>query len=193
VPNAPETLDAFLAREFPGLGLHAVTFRDGKWPSLRFELGGEIPNHEADRRVEQAAGRAAAIFEAAFAEEDEGFLSFTRWTPQDDPQLFALLPPGCVPTRTDGEDFWKQSEPDTPHVTYTAALNPRSLDYQTLFDLIGSHELARSPSIDGRAYLIDVVTPLIFHMYDDRGAMLIASTEDALAEVRTRFADWVIP
>jgi uncharacterized protein DUF3885 len=192
VPNAHERLAAFLAREFPGLGLHALSSRGEMWPSLRFELGGEIPNHDADKRVEQAVGRAAGIFEAAFAVEDEGFLAFTRWTLQDDARLLSLLPPGCVPTRTEGEDFWEQSEPNTPHVTYTAALNPRSLDYRTLFDLIGSHELARFPSIYGRAYLIDVVTPLIFHMYDDRGAMLVASTEGALAKVRTRFADWVI-
>lgn len=191
--NAPESLARFLAREFPGLSFQAVTARDGRWPSLRFALGGDIANTEANERVAQAAGRAAMVFEAAFSGEDEGFLSLTRWQAGDDPHLSALLPPGCTPTRTDGEDFYEEDEPNSPHVTYTVALRPRSLDYRTLFDLIASSELARSPSIDGRVYLVNASTPLIFQMYDDRGAILVSAKEDTLAGIRTRFAGWVIP
>ena len=191
--NAPESLSRFLEREFPGLSLQAVTAREGKWPELRFELGGDIPNAAANDRVEQAATRASAIFEAIFSADDEGFLSFTRWQPQDDLHLFSLLPPGCSPARTDGDDFYEEDDPNTPHVTYTAALRPRSLDYQTLFDLIGSSELARSPSVSVAAYLVNTSSPLIFHMYDDRGAILVASQENALADVQTQFAEWVIP
>jgi hypothetical protein len=193
VSNAPESLAAFLAREFPSLSLHSVTYREGEWSSLWFELGGEIPNQVADERVAQAVARATSVFEAAFSPEDDGFLSFTRWLADDDRHLFSVVPSGCDPVRTEGEDFYEQDEPDTPHVTYTVALRPRSLNYQSLFDLIGSSELGRHPSVDGRAYLINASTPLIFHMHDDRGAILVASNEDALGELKTRFAGWIIP
>jgi hypothetical protein len=35
--------------------------------------------------------------------------------------------------------------------------------------------------------------PLIFHMYDDRGAILVASNESALTDLRPRFTDLIIP
>jgi hypothetical protein len=181
----------FLAEEFPGLRLHAVTSRAEKWPSLRFELGGDIPNEMADERVSQAVERASAIFEAAFSPEDEGFLSFTRWWETDDPLVLPLLPAACETIRIEGEDFYEEGERDAPHVTYSATLRPRSLDYRRIFDLIASSDLGRSPSIGGRAYLLNASTPLILHMYDDRGAMLVASNERALAELRTRFAEWI--
>ena len=173
--------------------LHALTSRAEKWPSLRFELAADIPSETADERVRQAVERASTIFEAAFTPKDEGFLSFTRWRDADDPFVLPLLPPESETTRIEGEDFYEQGEPDTPHGTYTAALRPRSLDYRLIFALIASSELDRSPSIGGRAYLLNASTPLIFHMYDDRGAMLVGSNENALAELRTGFADWIIP
>jgi hypothetical protein len=182
----------FLAREFPGLRLHAVTSRAETWPSLRFELGGDIPNEMADERVSKAVARASTIFETAFAPEDEGFLSFTRWRDADDPLVLPLLPPECETTRIEGDDFYEQGELDAPHVTYTAALRPRSLNYRLIFELIASSELDRDPWVDGRAYLLNASTPLIFHMYDDRGAMLVGSNERDLAELRTRFAEWII-
>jgi hypothetical protein len=106
-----------------------------------------------------------------------------------------LLPPDCDIARPEGEDFYEQDEPDAPYVAHTARLRPRSLNYESLFEMTASSELRadRSPAIDGRCYLVNATTPLVFHMYDDRGAVLVASTEWALAEVRTRFAEWVIP
>ncbi|HEV7567534.1 MAG TPA: DUF3885 domain-containing protein, partial [Microbacteriaceae bacterium] len=72
-------------------------------------------------------------------------------------------------------------------------LPPRSLDYRSLFELIASSELDRSPSIGGSVYILNASAPLIFHMYDDRGAILVASNESALNHLRPRFADLIIP
>lgn len=157
---------------------------------MRFELGGDISNDDADERVAQALDRASAIFEAAFSPEDDGFISFTRWRSDDDPLFLALLPSGSEPSRTEGEDFYEEGELDAPHVTYTAALRPRSIDYRSLFELIASSELRpRSPGLDGRSYLVNASTPMVLHMYDDRGAMVVGNDENTLGSLRTRFAD----
>ncbi len=138
--------------------------------------------------------RASAIFEALFSPEDDGFVSFTRWKSEDDPLFFALLPSGTEPSRTEGEDFYEAGYRDIPYVTYTAALRPRSIDYRSLFELIASEEIRpTTPGIDGRSYLVNTSTPMVFHMYDDRGAMVVANDENALDILRTRFADWIIP
>jgi hypothetical protein len=191
-------LSSFLAEHFPALTFPAVTARPGNFPSLRFELGGGLPydnDEQRDERVDYSAARAVSIFETAFRPEDEGFASFTRWRSEDDPRFLALLPAGCEVTCTEGEDFYKQDEPDTPHVTYTTRVRPRSIDYPTLFNLTASSELRgpRAPSLDGRCYLVNVSTPLIFHMYDDRGAMVVATRDADFDDLRARFGDEVIP
>jgi hypothetical protein len=192
VSDASDVLSSFLHREFPGLTLSAATARPAKWPSLRFELGGDVPNDASEERIEQATDRAAAIFEAAFSPDDQGFFSFTRWRPDDDPLVLALLPDGSEPSREEGHDFYNQGD-QTRYVTHTATLRPRSLNYRSLFELVASSELGRSPAIDGRAYIINASNPLVFHMYDDRGAILLGTTEHALKDLRRQFEDWVIP
>lgn len=74
----------------------------------------------------------------AFTPEDDGFLSFTRWVATDDPLFLSLLPSEVAPTRTEGEDVYEENEPGFPFVRYTAVLRPRSIDYRSLFELIGS-------------------------------------------------------
>ena len=196
--NAHDQLGQFLGARFPGLTLPAVTDRNGAFPSLRFELGGGLAydtEEESDKRVDHAAASAVAVFEAAFAPGDDGFVSFTRWTEQDDDLFLALLPPGCDLGRTDGDDFYEQNEPDTPYVVHTARLSPRSLDYRSLFELTASSDLRghRSPSLDGRCYVVNTTTPLIFHMYDDRGAVVVATQDGDLDGLRVRFGHLIIP
>jgi hypothetical protein len=196
--DATEELARFLDRHFPGLTFPAVTDRDGRFPSLRFELGGGLPyrnDDERDKRAHHSAGSAVAVFEAAFARGDDGFLSFTRWSEKDDSVFLALLPPGSEVVRTEGEDFYEQSEPDTPHVRYTAAIRPRSIDYPALFELTARADLygRTAPSLGGRCYLVNAKTPQIFHMYDDRGATLVATRDADLDDVRLRYSDLIIP
>jgi hypothetical protein len=197
VPDATDELARFLDRHFPGLTFPAVTDRDGPFPSLRFELGGGLPyrnDGERDKRAHHSAASAVAVFEASFAPGDDGFLSFTRWSEKDD-SFLALLPPGSEVVRTEGEDFYEQSEPDTPYVRYTAAIRPRSIDYPALFELTARADLygRTAPSLVGRCYLINAKTPQIFHMYDDRGAMLLAIRDADLDDVRLRYSDLIIP
>jgi Domain of unknown function (DUF3885) len=197
VADATDELARFLDRHFPELTFPAVTRRDGPFPSLRFELAGELPyrtHDERDKRAHHSAASAVAVFEAAFAPGDDGFLSFTRWSEKDD-SFLALLPPGSEVARTEGDDFYEQSEPDTPYVRYTAAIRPRSIDYPALFELTARADLhgRAAPSLGGRCYLVNAKSPQIFHMYDDRGAMLLATRDADLDEVRLRYSDLIIP
>ncbi|HET7449697.1 MAG TPA: DUF3885 domain-containing protein [Gaiellaceae bacterium] len=196
--DATRELARFLGRRFPGLTFPAVTGRDGPFPSLRLELGGGLPcdtDDERDKRVRHSTASAIAVFEAAFSPGDDGFVSFTRWREEDDNVFLALLPSECDVERTEGEDFYEQSEPDAPHVTYTACIRPRSIDYPALFELTASAELRglRTPSLDGRCYLVNATIPRIFHMYDDRGAMLVATRDADLNELRLRYRKLIIP
>jgi hypothetical protein len=65
---------AFLARAFPGMMLRIPIV--GQWPAgLRFTLGGDAGWLENDPpRIDRIHERAAAVFEASFGPDDEGFL-----------------------------------------------------------------------------------------------------------------------
>ena len=191
--TATKQLAAFLSREFPGMNLRPGGY--GDWPHLRFELGDAVPLSAATERAAQAAQRGAAVFEVAFAASDDAFLSFTRWRPEDDEVFMQLLPEPVRQRveRHEGINFYDDDDRDaTPYTTYTLSLKPRALNYPELFRLVANAELGESPSLDGRAYLVNRSRPLIFHMYDDRGAILFASDAQALAPVRQQFADWLV-
>jgi hypothetical protein len=165
----------------------------GEWPSLRFELGGDTPVQASAKRAGQAVERATSVFERAFAAQDLGFVSFTRWRADDDAVFLPLIPASerDEVERSDGSDFYEDGG-DTPFTSYTVALKPRSIDYRTLFGLVANSELRESPSLDGRAYLINASQPLVFHMYDDRGAILLAPEATTLAPLHAEFGDWLV-
>jgi hypothetical protein len=189
--NATTQLARFLEREFPGMRLHPGGY--GDWPSLRFELGDEIPVEAAEERSAQATERASAIFESAFAPGDFGFFSFARWRKEDDAVLMPLLPAsaGGAVEQQEGTDFYRNRN-DVPFTSYTVALKPRLLDYQTLFRFTANLELGRSPSLDGCAHVINRSQPLVFHMYDDRGALVFAPEPTSLAPLRAAFGEWLV-
>lgn len=70
----PHAAEAFLEDVFPGMTLRVPLV--GQWPpGLRFTLGGEAGWLEDDPpRIDRIHERAAAIFEACFGPDDEGFV-----------------------------------------------------------------------------------------------------------------------
>lgn len=188
---AGSQLEAFLTEHFPGMRLHPGGY--GEWPHLRFELGDPLPVEAGPERAEQAAGRAAAIFESVFAEGDIGFISFTRWLERDDAVFAALVPAStrAVVERRDGIDYYEQGE-DVPYTTHTAEISPRSFDYSRCFRLIANSELGQSPSLGGRVYFLNRSNRFVFHMYDDRGAILFAADPSQLGVLRSTFSDWLV-
>ncbi|MFN2468315.1 MAG: DUF3885 domain-containing protein [Gaiellaceae bacterium] len=164
-------------------------------PYLRFELGGESTGV---RRVEQAVSRAVRLFEAAIPPGHRGFLDAYLWPPGDlahrsgaEAQLIQLLPEAAQASATRvslGED---ESEGGAVR-RLTAALDLRQLDYRSLFRLIANDELGLEPAVGARVYLIDESDPLVFHMYDDRGAIVHAPSAGRLRPLYESARDWVV-
>jgi hypothetical protein len=192
MPTPHEQLHAFLAQSLPGMHLYPGGY--GDWPYLRFELGDDVPLRPAEPRVEQATERAAQVFESAFDELDDGFLSFTRWEPleEDDIVLPMLRDADVGPVdRTTGTDFYREDE-DIPFVTFTTPVRPRTLDYRSIFRAEANRELGLKPVLAGRAYFVNVTRPLVFHMYDDRGAIVFAPERATLMPLYERFGAWLV-
>lgn len=91
-------------------------------------------------------------------------------------------------------DFWAEGEddPGLPVVRLTAPIDLRQFDYRTLFRLVAQHDLGVTPALGARVYLIDETDPMLFCMYDDRGAIVHAPTPERLRSLQEHARDWLV-
>jgi hypothetical protein len=190
-------------------------------PHLRFELGGDarlgyrlprggrcydLPGRFwCRRRVKQAVSRAVVVFEEAIPKGHRGYLDAYLWRADDlsfhadgEAQLLELLPDSarrlaCRSEATDPADEDADSEDKrAPLPRLTVPLDPREIDYRTLFQLIAHAELGLEPAVAGRIYLVDETDPLVFLMYTDEGAILHAPTTKRLRPLYERRGEWLV-
>ena len=169
--------------------------------SSTFDLPGVLSRRR--RRADRAVSRAAALFEVAIPTGHNGFLEAYIWPPGDlahspnsEAHLLGLLPDNARPSAVTGElsDFWGDNESDLDRdvVRLTVPLELRQLDYRSLFQFVAHEDLGLTPTVGARVYLVDETDPLIFLMYDDRGAILHASSADRLRPLYDDFGDWLV-
>jgi hypothetical protein len=85
--------------------------------------------------------------------------------------------------RTEGVNYWDEPDGDDRFLRLTAACVPRELDYRGLFQALGNEDMGLQPALAGRVFLVNETNPVVFHMYDDRGADVYARDADRLAAV----------
>ena len=166
-----------------------------------FDLPGRLSRRR--RRIAQAVDRASALFESCFDPGHDGFLDAYFWDlPGDsayaldqEQRLLALLPERLRPRVERHAIVERAEEPDEEDrviTRLTVALAPRDLDYETLFRLVARTDMGLEPFLNSYVYILDETDPLIFLMYDDRGAIVHAPTADRLRPLYERFGDWLV-
>ena len=143
------------------------------------------------------------LFETAIPLGHRGFLDAYMWPvgdfghrPYAETQLIELLPETARSSvgMSEVRDFWGDgsNEGRCPVIRFTVELELRQLDYRRLFRLIANDDLGLEPSAGARVYLVDETDPLVFLMYDDRGAILHAAAVDRLRSLRTSAGRWLV-
>ncbi len=175
-------LKASLGKIFTGLSLGGDLI--DQWATgLRFDIGlSEI-------------GRAVSIYDVTFRsaewvvlfnEDSSWDADPTRWY-----GLFSL--PGLLPypqkpaVRAYQIEY---SEGETYTISW-AIISPSSISRECLFKAIANQDHGAAPSVRGRIYVLDPLTEILLHMYDDRGMDVIASTAAPLLELKSQFGTWV--
>jgi hypothetical protein len=190
--SSSEELTSFLGEQFAGIRLIPAAYHGA--PFLRFSFGGDLYD-DRTQRVEVATERASAVFAHVFDPSDEGFVRYVSWRTEDDQALDRLLPPEARADleRIEGTNYY--DDPDrnlTPYAAFTARVRPCSIDYVPLFRGVANVDNGFKPIVGGRVFLINRSRPAIFHMYDDRGGVLIGPSAEALTEAASQFSEWVI-
>ena len=181
--------EQFQRQNFPNLALGPALFH--QWPfGLRFDLGGDLS--VAEGRLSQAVDRASAVFEAIGSEHDRSYVVARSYDPEDFFwELLRMLesPRLGVGIRRDAS---LDSTAEENSVDIILPLTRARFDHRALFEAITNTDHARSPRLNGPVFIVNAANQTVFHMYDDRGADLIAAKKETIAPIYQRFSDWLL-
>jgi hypothetical protein len=209
--SAGERVERFMREQFDGASLQPPEFVN--LPSLRFELGDELdpwyrwpgerrifdlPGALSRRRprIRHAVDRAATVYEELFDHQDTAVLVAYVWPterPNED-RLLAVLPEDSRSRleRASGDNYWADPDGDGRFVRLVASCAPRALDYRSLFRMIAQAELGLEPAVSGEIFVVNETRPVVFKMYDDRGAIVYAPSAERLAPLAEAHGDWLV-
>ncbi len=171
--------------------------------ALRIELGGE--RFGADRPIRrflQAHERANVISQSLFENSSEIFLLLSTYG-RKNPDRKRLTPLRlCGMKRNEFKYVGGTPQRDQDHIAEFGADLYRHWDIaevkdkQSISDILWmgiASELAITPSFRGTlAYLVDVSSGLVLHVYDDRGMDVAAMANEPLKGLFRTYRDWML-
>jgi hypothetical protein len=75
---------------------------------------------------------------------------------------------------------------------FTLKCQVSDLKYIPLLKAICNQDLGIQPSVSHRIYFLNNKRKIIFHVYDDRGCDLLATSPEAIREVYLKYNDWIL-
>ncbi len=75
---------------------------------------------------------------------------------------------------------------------FTLKCKTSDFKYVPLLKAICNQDLGLKPSIFHRVYFININRKTIFHVYDDRGCDLLATSPDAIRDIYKKYSDWIL-
>lgn len=200
-------LDDFMQRHFPGLQLRKPLFYS--WEiGIRFELGDperDISQKEQKEKYLREAGeRAVYLYRLLHREEDEllvvtnaNFLGHPRRHERrlnvyrrriKDKNVLKRLRYVAIPyIYAEGEE----GENTETH-RFVLECRNRNIRSANLIASLCNTDFDVKPSTKHEVYIINKTAGTIFHVYDDRGCDVIATSPDALREVYELCDDWIL-
>ncbi|MES1046754.1 DUF3885 domain-containing protein [Heyndrickxia oleronia] len=198
-------LNEFMHKNYPNLELRPPLFYS--WDiGIRFELGVEwkrdydYPNNPYILRCYK---RAITLFESVHSPTEDIFVvmdvndfdkgknlkhqlkNFLLYVKK--PLLFSLkyqeLP--YIFPEDDEEGTYKTHR-------FTLKCKTSDFKYVSLLKAICNQDMGLEPRIFHRVYFININRKTIFHVYDDRGCDLLATSSATIRDVYSRYNDWIL-
>jgi hypothetical protein len=199
-------LNMYLEDHFQNLTLSPPLFY-GWNVSIRFELGDPpIFRLNKEHYMERVYYRSLELFRALHDKEDEVLLITNAY--------FADKPKNTVKMLNLYRKYIKKKEPiralrleilpdtdcdpdEAPDprnnmYRYWTKCRIEDLNYSQLIRAICNHDVGIKPMIYHRVYFININKKTIFHIYDDRGCDVIASSREELMGIYKGFNDWIL-
>lgn len=75
---------------------------------------------------------------------------------------------------------------------FTLKCKTSHFKYVSMLKAICNQDLGINPSIFHRVYFININKKTIFHVYDDRGCDLLATSRETIRDVYNKYNDWIL-
>ncbi|KKI92911.1 hypothetical protein WQ54_06955 [Bacillus sp. SA1-12] len=199
-------LNDYLDKKFPNLKLSPPLFYN--WEiGIRFELGTEMEsgNDDEDRSYIQGVyTRAITLFKSLHSQGEEIYIVvdvndfgdqrsfkhkagvFSKYV-HEKFVLYALK-------HAEIPYVFPEENEEGKYKTHRFILKCITSDmkYIPLLKAICNQDLGIQPSIIHRVYFLNIKRETIFHVYDDRGCDLLATTPDSIREIYNKYNDWIL-
>lgn len=198
-------LNQYMAERFPNLELRPPLFYS--WDiGIRFELGVEwkreyyYPNNPY---ILGCYKRAITLFEALHSPTDDIFVvmdvndfdkgknikhKLKNFSPYVEKSLLYRLKHQIMPY------IFPEDDEEGTYKTHRFTLKCKTSDFKyiPLLKAICNQDLGLKPSIFHRVYFINIKKETIFHVYDDRGCDLLATSPETIRDIYERYNDWIL-
>ncbi len=199
-------LEKYLEEHFENLTLRPPLFYN--WDvSIRFELGNpQMFGLNKEHYMEQVYYRSLELFRVLHDIEDEALVVthayfadrpknkvkklnlYKKYINKKEPirslKLEILPDIECEPDET--------PDPSNNMYRYWTRCRIGDINYIQLIKAICNHDVGIKPRIYHRVFFININKKTIFHIYDDRGCDVIASSREELMRIFEGFNDWIL-
>ncbi|MGM7682245.1 DUF3885 domain-containing protein [Cytobacillus sp. Hm23] len=198
-------LNDFMQETFPNLELRPPLFYS--WDTgIRFELGVDWKKEYDYLNNPYVLGcyqRAITLFEALHSSTDDIFVvmdvndfnqgknikrQLTNFSPYVKKSLLYTLKHQIIPY------IFPEDDEEGTYRTHRFTLKCKFTEfkYKRLLMALCNHELGIKPSIYHRVYFININKKTIYHVYDDRGCDLLATSPETIRGMYNRYNNWIL-
>ncbi|MCM3489407.1 DUF3885 domain-containing protein [Alkalihalophilus marmarensis] len=199
-------LDEYMQENFPALTLKPPLFYD--WNiGIRFKLGVDYDSESVYENCPYLKGvnnRAVTLFESLHKPDDEILLVidvndfadgesfkrklniFSKYVKQK--SVLYKLQQRSIPfvfPEDDDEGIYRTHR-------FTLKCTTADIRYSPMIKAICNHDMGLKPAISHDVYFINLEKETIFHIYDDRGCDLIATSIDRIRAIYDKYNDWIL-
>lgn len=192
-------------KTFPNLELRPPLFYS--WDvGIRFELGVEGEgNYPYPNKfyIQECYKRAITLFESLHSSSDDIFIvidvddfnegksikrKLGNFSPYVEKLLLYRLNHQIKPY------IFPEDDEEAQYKTHRFALKCKTHDfkYVSLLKAICNQDLGIRPSIFNRVYFVNVDKETIFHVYDDRGCDVLATSPESISDIYKRYNNWIL-
>lgn len=199
-------LEDFINENFPALELGPALFYSRN-PAIRFELGVNYRSdyaYESSPYVQGVYYRAITLFEALHSQNDEILIvvdvndfgngktfkrklkAFSHYTKEK--TVLYRLKQKTIPY------IFPEDDEEGTYNTHRFMLQCKTSDlkYGPMLKAICNQDMGIRPSIFHRVYFINIKKKTIFHVYDDRGCVLLAASTGVIKNIYHTYNDWIL-
>ncbi|MEG0385069.1 DUF3885 domain-containing protein [Solibacillus cecembensis] len=199
-------INDYINRNFPNFNLRPPLFYN--WEiGIRFELGvgwDRKYNYENSPYVQGVYKRAVTLFEALHLQNEDIFVvvdvndfgdgkSYKHKTRLFSPYVYEKSTLYKL-KHAEMSYIFPEDDEDGKYKTHRFTLKCKASDinYISLLKAVCNHDLGFQPSIFHRVYFFNIERKTIFHVYDDRGCDLLATSTESIRDIYNTYNDWIL-